>query len=178
MNSNYRCDNDYAMPDACETAYPHDSCKQDAAPRQNPIELGPHVGWVKLEIAPNIPTRNKTNHKHRETRHEQRLETYHKDDLKEDLKHLLPDRHISEVIVPGLIDTTTARVEDPRGIAEYLLRYVRAAGHPGRVMASTDCGFASTARSTAITADLVSWLRSPAWRSTQLLFSLTLIKED
>lgn len=63
-----------------------------------------------------------------------------------------------QVIVPGLIDTTTARVEDPRLIAEYLLRYVRAAGHPGRVMASTDCGFASTARSTAITADL-AWMK-------------------
>ena len=49
-------------------------------------------------------------------------------------------------------------MEDPRLIAEYLLRYIRAAGHPGRVMASTDCGFASTARSTAITADLASWL--------------------
>ena len=61
---------------------------------------------------------------------------------------------IFQVIVPGLIDTTTARVEDPRLIAEDLLRYVRAAGHPGRVVASTDCGFASTARSTAITADL------------------------
>ena len=67
----------------------------------------------------------------------------------------LPRRVTSalQVIVPGLIDTTTARVEDPRLIAEDLLRYVRAAGHPGRVVASTDCGFASTARSTAITAD-------------------------
>ncbi|CAL1140432.1 unnamed protein product [Cladocopium goreaui] len=63
-----------------------------------------------------------------------------------------------QVIVPGLIDTTTARVEDPRLIAEDLLRYVRAAGHPGRVVASTDCGFASTARSTAITADL-AWMK-------------------
>ncbi|CAK8997635.1 unnamed protein product [Durusdinium trenchii] len=61
-----------------------------------------------------------------------------------------------QVIVPGLIDTTTARVEDPRLIAEDLLRYIRAAGHPKHVMASTDCGFASTARSTAITADLAS----------------------
>ena len=64
---------------------------------------------------------------------------------------------ITEVIVPGLIDTTTARVEDPRLIAESLLRYARAAGHPARVIASTDCGFASTARSTAITADLATW---------------------
>ncbi|CAJ1424691.1 unnamed protein product [Effrenium voratum] len=63
-----------------------------------------------------------------------------------------------QVIVPGLIDTTAARVEDPRLIAETLLRYVRAAGHPARVMAGTDCGFASTAKSTAITSDL-AWLK-------------------
>ena len=62
-----------------------------------------------------------------------------------------------KVVVPGVIDTTAARVEHPSLVAERLLRFVRAAGHPSRVMASTDCGFASTARSVAITADL-------AWR--------------
>ena len=37
-----------------------------------------------------------------------------------------------------------------------------AVGHPSRVLASTDCGFASTAKSTAISAD-IAWmkLRSP-----------------
>ena len=59
-----------------------------------------------------------------------------------------------QVIVPGLIDTTAARVEHPNVIAERLLRFVRAVGHPSRVIASTDCGFASTARSVAITHDL------------------------
>lgn len=63
----------------------------------------------------------------------------------------------SIVIVPGVIDTTAARVEHPGLIAERLLRFVRAVGHPSRVIAATDCGFASTARSVAITADL-------AWR--------------
>ena len=62
-----------------------------------------------------------------------------------------------KVIVPGVIDTTAARVEHPALIAERLLRFVRAVGHPSRVIAATDCGFASTARSVAITADL-------AWR--------------
>ena len=65
------------------------------------------------------------------------------------------------VIVPGVIDTTAARVEHPELIAERLLRYVKAAGHPSRVMAGTDCGFASTAKSTAITADL-AWMKLEA----------------
>jgi 5-methyltetrahydropteroyltriglutamate--homocysteine methyltransferase len=47
-------------------------------------------------------------------------------------------------------------------VAERLLRFVRAAGHPSRVIAATDCGFASTARSVAITADL-------AWRKIDAL---------
>jgi len=63
-----------------------------------------------------------------------------------------------QVIVPGMIDTTTARLEDPKMIAENLLRYARAAGHPSRVMAGTDCGFATTANSTAITAD-IAWMK-------------------
>lgn len=65
------------------------------------------------------------------------------------------------VIVPGVIDTTAARIEHPELIAERLLRYVRAAGHPSRVIAGTDCGFASTAKSTAITADL-AWMKLEA----------------
>jgi len=64
----------------------------------------------------------------------------------------------NQVIVPGMIDTTTARVEDPNMIAENLLRYARAAGHPSRVMAGTDCGFATTANSTAITGD-IAWMK-------------------
>ena len=62
-----------------------------------------------------------------------------------------------QVIVPGVIDTTAARVEHPEVIAQRLMAFVKAAGHPSRVMAGTDCGFASTAKSVAITADI-------AWR--------------
>jgi len=59
----------------------------------------------------------------------------------------------NQVIVPGMIDTTTARIESPQLIAESLLRYIRAAGHPSRVIAGTDCGFASTSKSAAVTSD-------------------------
>jgi 5-methyltetrahydropteroyltriglutamate--homocysteine methyltransferase len=64
----------------------------------------------------------------------------------------------NQVIVPGMLDTRTACVENPQMIAASLLRYARAAGHPSRVMGGTDCGFASTAKSTAITAD-IAWMK-------------------
>jgi 5-methyltetrahydropteroyltriglutamate--homocysteine methyltransferase len=63
-----------------------------------------------------------------------------------------------QVVVPGLLDTKTACVENPQMIAATLLRYARAAGHPSRVMGATDCGFASTAKSTAVTAD-IAWMK-------------------
>jgi len=72
------------------------------------------------------------------------------------------DFNADQVIVPGVIDTTAARVEHPQAIAERLLRFVRAAGHPSRVMAGTDCGFASTAKSVAVTSDI-------AWRKIAAL---------
>ena len=37
-----------------------------------------------------------------------------------------PELERCQVIAPGLVDSTTARVEDPKLIAESLLRYVRA----------------------------------------------------
>eukprot|EP00434_Breviolum_minutum_P038188 symbB.v1.2.033867.t1/scaffold4270.1/size42129/3 len=82
-----------------------------------------------------------------------------------------------QVIVPGLIDTTTARVEDPRLIAESLLRYARAAGHPARVIASTDCGFASTARSTAITADL-AWMKLQSLKAGAQLATRSFLEQQ
>ena len=62
-----------------------------------------------------------------------------------------------QVLVPGVIDTKAPNVEHPRLICERLMHYASVLG-PHRVMAGTDCGFASTAGSTAITAD-VAWLK-------------------
>jgi 5-methyltetrahydropteroyltriglutamate--homocysteine methyltransferase len=50
-----------------------------------------------------------------------------------------------QVLVPGVIDTKSAYVEHPDLIADRLLRYVGLLG-PARVMAATDCGFATTAK--------------------------------
>uniref|UniRef100_A0A7S3T906 Carrier domain-containing protein n=1 Tax=Emiliania huxleyi TaxID=2903 RepID=A0A7S3T906_EMIHU len=66
-----------------------------------------------------------------------------------------------KVIVPGVIDTTAARVEHPALVAERLLRFVKAVGHPSRVIAGTDCGMATTAKSSAITSD-IAWLKLEA----------------
>ena len=51
----------------------------------------------------------------------------------------------NQVLVPGVIDTKSAYVEHPDLIADRLLRYAGLLG-PARVMAATDCGFASTSK--------------------------------
>jgi 5-methyltetrahydropteroyltriglutamate--homocysteine methyltransferase len=48
------------------------------------------------------------------------------------------------VLVPGVVETTTNRVEHPRLVAERLLRFAEIVGRE-RVMAGTDCGFATLA---------------------------------
>ena len=51
-----------------------------------------------------------------------------------------------KVLIAGVIDTTTNFIEHPRLVAERILRYASAVG-PDRVVAGTDCGFASTGSS-------------------------------
>jgi len=53
----------------------------------------------------------------------------------------LPD---DKVIIPGVIDSTTNFVEHPELVAERLVRYAEVVGRE-RVMASTDCGFGTSA---------------------------------
>lgn len=60
----------------------------------------------------------------------------------EDMKHLgLPD---DKVLLPGVIDTTTNFVENPRLVAQRISHWADAVGKE-RVIASTDCGFATFA---------------------------------
>ena len=60
----------------------------------------------------------------------------------EDLKRLgLPD---DKVLLPGVIDTTTNFVENPRLVAQRLALWADAVGRE-RIIASTDCGFATFA---------------------------------
>jgi 5-methyltetrahydropteroyltriglutamate--homocysteine methyltransferase len=49
----------------------------------------------------------------------------------------LPD---DKVLIPGVIDVTTNRIEHPRLVAQRLVRYAKLVGRE-RVIAGTDCGF-------------------------------------
>jgi 5-methyltetrahydropteroyltriglutamate--homocysteine methyltransferase len=53
----------------------------------------------------------------------------------------LPD---DKVLIPGAIDSTTNFIEHPELVSERLLRFTRVVG-PDRVVAGTDCGFATFA---------------------------------
>lgn len=53
----------------------------------------------------------------------------------------LPD---GKIILPGLIDSTSNFIEHPELVAQRLKRYVKRVGHD-RVIASTDCGFSTSA---------------------------------
>jgi 5-methyltetrahydropteroyltriglutamate--homocysteine methyltransferase len=66
-------------------------------------------------------------------------------------KALIPD---DKFLVPGVIDTNTNGVEHPELVAERLRNYIRIVG-PERVMAGTDCGFATIATRPRVHPDLV-----------------------
>ncbi len=62
-----------------------------------------------------------------------------------------------KVLMPGVIDTTSNTIEHPKLVAQRLLNFVNILG-PERVIASTDCGFASTASATSVSGE-VAWLK-------------------
>jgi len=62
-----------------------------------------------------------------------------------------------KVLMPGVLDTRASHVEHPELVALRLFQYAKVLG-PGRVVASTDCGFATTSRSAAVTEDIV-WMK-------------------
>src|SRR6185369_15109005 len=75
-------------------------------------------------------------------------------------RHPLPD---DMLLVAGVVDTTTNYVEHPEVIAERLGRAARVVGDPQRVLAGTDCGFA-TAAGLGEVAEEVVWLKLAALR--------------
>merc|ERR1719419_768888 len=81
-----------------------------------------------------------------------------------------------KVIVPGVIDTTSARVEHPMLIAKKLIELANIVG-PQRVMAGTDCGFSSTSKSSAITGD-IAWLKLKSMVEGARLASRTLFNTN
>jgi 5-methyltetrahydropteroyltriglutamate--homocysteine methyltransferase len=69
----------------------------------------------------------------------------------------LPDDY---VLIPGLIDTTTNFVEHPELVAQRLMHFIDLVGSD-RVMAGTDCGFATFAGFGAVDSEIV-WLKLAA----------------
>jgi 5-methyltetrahydropteroyltriglutamate--homocysteine methyltransferase len=59
------------------------------------------------------------------------------------------------LLVAGVIDTTTNYVEHPEVVAERLERAAAAVGDPRRVLAGTDCGFATSAGLGEVAEELV-----------------------
>ena len=76
-------------------------------------------------------------------------------------RHPLPD---GMLLVAGVIDTTTNYVEHPEVVADRLERATEAVGDPRRVLAGTDCGFA-TAAGLGEVAEEVVWEKLRALRA-------------
>jgi len=75
-------------------------------------------------------------------------------------EHPLPPEML---LLPGVIDPTTAFVEHPQVVAQRLEEAARAVGDPTRIVASTDCGFGTFAGYGVLTADVV-WAKLAAMR--------------
>jgi 5-methyltetrahydropteroyltriglutamate--homocysteine methyltransferase len=67
-------------------------------------------------------------------------------------------------LVAGVIDTTTNYVEHPEVVAERIERAVSAVGDPRRVLAGTDCGFATAAGLGEVAEEIV-WEKLRALRA-------------
>jgi 5-methyltetrahydropteroyltriglutamate--homocysteine methyltransferase len=67
----------------------------------------------------------------------------------------LPD---DKVIIPGVLDSTTNFIEHPELVAQRLVRYAEVVGRE-RVIAGTDCGFATFARSSAQVEPEIAWAK-------------------
>ena len=75
-------------------------------------------------------------------------------------QHPLPD---GMLLAAGVIDTKTNYVEHPRLIADRLRQAAAAIGDPARVLATTDCGFDTSAGSNRVDPGIV-WLKLQAMR--------------
>jgi 5-methyltetrahydropteroyltriglutamate--homocysteine methyltransferase len=79
-------------------------------------------------------------------RHEHEWEIFEDFDLPED-----------QQLIPGVIDSTTNYIEHPRLVAQRLERYTRLVG-PERVVAGTDCGFATWGSSGSVNPE-IAWAK-------------------
>jgi 5-methyltetrahydropteroyltriglutamate--homocysteine methyltransferase len=84
----------------------------------------------------------------------------------------LPD---DRVIIPGVLDSTTNFIEHPELVAQRLVRYAEIVGRE-RVIAGTDCGFATFARSVHQVEPEVVWAKLKAMAEGARLASKQLWK--
>jgi 5-methyltetrahydropteroyltriglutamate--homocysteine methyltransferase len=70
----------------------------------------------------------------------------------------LPD---DKVIIPGVLDSTTNFIEHPELVAQRLVRYAEVVGRE-RVIAGTDCGFATFARTNLQVEPEIAWAKLQA----------------
>jgi 5-methyltetrahydropteroyltriglutamate--homocysteine methyltransferase len=66
----------------------------------------------------------------------------------------------NKILLPGVIDTTSNNIEHPELVAQRILNFVEFLG-PEKVIASTDCGFASTASAASVSGE-IAWLKLKA----------------
>lgn len=64
-------------------------------------------------------------------------------------------------LIPGVLDTPTNFVEHPEVVANRICEAVNPVGDPERVIAGTDCGFDTSAGSSAVSPDVV-WAKLAA----------------
>jgi 5-methyltetrahydropteroyltriglutamate--homocysteine methyltransferase len=72
--------------------------------------------------------------------------------------HPLPE---GKILVPGILDSTTNFVEHPELVAERIVRYAQLVGREN-VLAGTDCGFSTFARSQPTVHPSVTWAKFQA----------------
>jgi len=79
------------------------------------------------------------------------------------------------VIIPGVLDSTTNFIEHPELVAQRIVRYAEVVGRE-RVMAGTDCGFATFARSNLQVWPEIAWAKLEAMAEGARLASAQLWK--
>jgi len=80
-----------------------------------------------------------------------------------------------QILVAGVIDTTTNFIEHPETIADRIERVAQVIGDPTRVQAGTDCGFDTSAGRGRVAAD-VAWAKIRAMREGADLASKRLFR--
>ena len=80
-----------------------------------------------------------------------------------------------QVLVAGVLDTTTNFIEHPEVVADRIERVVRAMGDPQRVLAGTDCGFDTSAGRGRVANDVV-WAKLKSMRQGAEIASARLFR--